>query len=483
MGIVTILWSLAAGVSLTLAVVGGSVWVVERRDSIGPTLVLLGVAVAASAYFELWMMHAATPVEYGRLLRWYHVPVFLAFLGQLLFVHYYLGTGRLWLLSTIVVARVVVLVVDFTSQPNFNFVNITSLKHLPLLGENVSAVGAAILRTGWQRFSVVTLVLMIAYLADAALRCWRSGGKESKRRAATIGLGIAVPWLCTVVYGQSIVLGFLHAPVSNLPWFLGALFTVAYEFGRDYVISRRAVLELAQTQHQLMQVQTANVLGQLTSALTHELGQPLSANALNAETALRYLDDEKPDLRELRAVLTGVRNDTQRCIVLIDHMRQLFKHRTVEMQPLRLEDALQDTLALIGADARKKHVALSVNIQADLPLVIGDRVHLSQVLINLLTNGIHAVQVRPPGARRVVVEAHAGTGTGEVEMAVSDTGHGVPDGVADKLFAPFFTTKPEGMGMGLALSRTIIEAHGGRLWADQTTSHEGAIFRFTLRRA
>ncbi|HET7083334.1 MAG TPA: ATP-binding protein [Rhizomicrobium sp.] len=483
MGIVTVLWSLAAGVSVTLAVAGGSIRIVERRGSASATIFLLGIAVAVAAYIELLMMHSATPAEYGRFLRWYHVPVFFAMLGQALFVHYYLGTGRMWLLGVIIAARLVILAVDFMAQPAFNFSNIVSLQHFSLLGEQVSAVGAAVPRAGWQEFAVVTLVFLIAYYVDAMVQCWRSGEKDAKRKVLAVGLGISVPWLCTFVYGQAIIYGFFHAPMSNAPWYVGALCIAAYELGRDYVISRGAVLELAELQHQSMRVQMANVLGQLSSALTHELSQPLAANALNAEAALKCLDTEKPDLEVLRAVLTDVRSDTRRCADMINQMRRLFAARSVEMRPLRIEDVVQDSLALISVEARAKKVALSVLMQPGLPRVIGNRVQLSQVLINLLTNSIYAVQGRPVTARRVVVEARADNGIGEVEVAVTDTGSGVPDDVADKLFAPFFTTKAEGMGMGLALSLMIVEAHGGRLWTDRSIGQEGAIFRFTLQRA
>src|SRR5262245_45244766 len=109
MGFVTILWSLAAGVSLTLGVVSGSVGITERRDLASLTLAALGVSVAASAYIELWMMNSATPAEYGEWLRWYHIPFFVAVLAQILFIHYYLGTSRLWLMWTVIVMRLVVL--------------------------------------------------------------------------------------------------------------------------------------------------------------------------------------------------------------------------------------------------------------------------------------------------------------------------------------------------------------------------------------
>ena len=153
------------------------------------------------------------------------------------------------------------------------------------------------------------------------------------------------------------------------------------------------------------------------------------------------------------------------------------------MQLLALEDLVQDVVSLIHSEVINKHADLALVMQPDLPRVLGDRVHLSQVLLNLLVNSIHAVESRPLDARGIVIEARANDAKGEVELAVRDSGPGIPDNLADEVFKPFFTTKSNGMGMGLALSRTIVEAHGGRLWIERMAQQDGAVFRFTLKRA
>jgi signal transduction histidine kinase len=478
---VTVLWSVSAAAAIVLAVLCGLMWLVERREIAALMLCVLGVATAASAYAELGMMHSATPEEYGAWLRWYHLPVYVALIAQILFVHFYLRTSRIWLMWAVIAARSFVLVVNFAVELNFNFSTIVSLRSASLLGEQISAIGAAVPR-GWQWFAVASLFLLMAYLIDATVRRWVKGGQDSRRRAIAVSLALGLPMLCTVVYTQLLVFGMFRGPISNIPWFLGALSMMAYVSGREFVLSRRARLELAELRGQLAQIERVNLLGQLASALAHELSQPLTAISLNLAAARKQLKRVPPDVSEINSILDDIGMDDRRAVEIIDRMRQLFKQRAIELNPIKIEDVVRDAVTLVSAEANSKKVIMQWLIQPGLPPVFGDRVHLSQVLLNLLMNSIHAVQSRPIDARFIVVDARANEVTDEVEIGVQDSGPGIPGTIVNEIFKPLFTTKPEGMGMGLALCHTIIEAHGGRLWADNLNQQEGAVFRFTLRR-
>src|SRR6185503_3861352 len=190
--------------------------------------------------------------------------------------------------------------------------------------------------------------------------------RESRRKALAVSLGIIVPMLCTNLYTQLLVYGIVQGPVTNVPWFLGALVMMASELGRDFILSGRERLELAEVRNQLAQVDRVSVLGQLASTLAHELTQPLAATSANVEAGLAQLRSETPDLEELRAILNDIGSDDRRAAEIIDRMRQLLKRRTIEMQPLRVEDVVEGVVSLVRREATSKHVVLNLSMQPGL---------------------------------------------------------------------------------------------------------------------
>jgi signal transduction histidine kinase len=241
---------------------------------------------------------------------------------------------------------------------------------------------------------------------------------------------------------------------------------------------RRAETEILNQRTELAHVTRVSTVGQLTSALAHELNQPLGAILRNAEAAEIFLQKETPDLEEIRAILADIRRDDQRAGRVIDRMRSLLKRRSLETKSLDFGELLAETVALAQSDARVRQVSLTLQMPARLPAVRGDRVHLQQVLLNLMLNGMDAMANGAKTGRLLTVRA--GTAEdGSVEVSVSDCGIGIAPDNVERLFEPFLTTKPNGMGMGLAISQTIIETHGGKIWGGNNITR-GAIFRFTL---
>ena len=247
---------------------------------------------------------------------------------------------------------------------------------------------------------------------------------------------------------------------------------------REITERRQAQLETQRLQHEIAHVGRVSMMGQLASSLAHEIIQPLSAILRNAEAAELFMQSKTPDLEEIRAILADIRTDDQRAGSVIDRMRTLLKRHVLDTRRLDLTELVGNVADLARPEAATRRVKLTVNLPADLPSVRGDRVHLQQVLLNLILNGMDSLNGAKRESRSVTVSARV-DGARTVEIAVSDTGAGVAAEKLAHVFDPFFTTKPDGMGMGLPISRTIVESHGGRLWAENNDG-TGATFRFTL---
>jgi signal transduction histidine kinase len=215
----------------------------------------------------------------------------------------------------------------------------------------------------------------------------------------------------------------------------------------------------------------------LSNSLAHELNQPLGAILRNAEAAEMFLQAPSPDLEEVRAILSDIRKDDQRAGEVIDRMRSQMKRREIERSLFDLNLLAGDVLEFVRPEADSRKILLALETGSSHPAVRGDRVLLMQVLLNLLLNAMDAVNDAAPDSRRVIVRVQ--TAGQQVEVAVSDTGHGIPEDKLAHIFDPFFTTKPDGLGMGLAISHDVIEAHGGRLCAKNNEAG-GATFTITL---
>ena len=246
---------------------------------------------------------------------------------------------------------------------------------------------------------------------------------------------------------------------------------------RDITMRKQAEQEAQLLRQEIAHAGRVSMMGQLASGLAHEINQPLASILRNAEAAELFLQDRSPDLDEIRAILSDIRSDDERAGQVIDRMRGLLKRETLDTERLGVGALIGDVAALVRVDAVARQVKLDVDVPPDLPYVRGDRVQIQQVLLNLIFNGMDALQETRLENRRLEVTARL-DGAHLVEIAVSDAGHGIPADKLGQVFDPFFTTKPNGMGIGLAISRTIVEAHRGRLWAENR--NDGAAFRFTL---
>jgi two-component system sensor kinase FixL len=236
----------------------------------------------------------------------------------------------------------------------------------------------------------------------------------------------------------------------------------------------RTALELQQQRSQLAHVSRVVLMGELAASLAHELSQPLTAIFANASAALHYLDRGKPE--QQREALDELLKDQSRAVEVVQHMRRFVKKEApAEYKAVSVLDLVRDVGALVRRDAAMHGIDVISEIPAELPAVWGDRVHLQQVLLNLLLNAFDATT--RDGVRAVTITA--GTFDGMNRVAVADRGHGLPAHDLKRAFEPFYTTKRDGLGMGLSICSAIIRAHGGSLWAENN-EHGGATFYFTV---
>jgi PAS domain S-box-containing protein len=246
----------------------------------------------------------------------------------------------------------------------------------------------------------------------------------------------------------------------------------------DITQRKETELELRRQRAELAHVTRISIMGELAASLAHELNQPLTAILSNAQAALRFMAANPADLNEIREILKEIVQDNSRASEVIRRMRALFRKEEVEFVSVDVGSVIDDVMMLVHSDAVLQNVHISIESNSELPPVRGDRVQLQQVILNLLVNSFEALKNRPAHDRQVVVRVERG-GAGLLKVAVRDRGTGLSGDKLDKIFQPFYTTKGEGLGMGLSISRSIIESHGGHLWAENNPDR-GATFYFTL---
>jgi C4-dicarboxylate-specific signal transduction histidine kinase len=235
---------------------------------------------------------------------------------------------------------------------------------------------------------------------------------------------------------------------------------------------------LQEVQTELAHVTRVMTLGELTASIAHEVNQPLAAIVTNGNACLRWLGGASPNLTEARQAVDRIIKDSYRASAVISRVRTLVKKAPARSDVVDLNDVILEVLALAESEARRNHVLLKQQLASDLPFVHGDRVQLQQVILNLIINGLESIAKSNSGSRELSISSTKDEAN-NVVVAVRDSGTGLDPANLERVFDAFFTTKADGMGMGLAISRTIIESHGGRLWAT-TNAPKGAVFQFTI---
>jgi len=264
--------------------------------------------------------------------------------------------------------------------------------------------------------------------------------------------------------------------------YIGAFNTIVSVFAMGMattLILRGQAVQAAMNQARLdlAHVSRVTTMGELTASIAHEVNQPIAGVVTNASACLRWLAGDNPDLQEARAAATRIVRDGTRAAEIISRIRLIFMKGERLREPTDINQLIRETVDLLGNQAARESVTIRTDMAAGIPVVAADRVQLQQVLLNLILNGIDAMK-DVSGTRELIIRSQLSQND-EVTVYVSDHGVGLPSQHSDNIFDAFVTTKPHGTGMGLSISRTIIENHDGRLWATPNESR-GATFAFSL---
>ena len=471
---------MAAGACLTLALVHAGSWLRQRSRWADLHFAVASLGIGGVALVEMFEMRATTSEQFIAVHYWIHLGLLLAGLGLAGFVPAFFRAGRSWLLGLTVLLRVAVAVVNFVLPHGINYGSVPEISRLDLGGGALATVAVGI-HTHWTHLDELAWTVAILFTIDAARAAWRRSAPEERPRLVRVAGAILFVYLLGVPLSALIHAGFLHSPYFVTPMFLVMLGAMGNELAndvarlsrvRDELVTsearRRASeqsLELAAARQrsELAHLSRVAVLGELSASLAHELNQPLAAILSNAEAAQRFLDGDSVDLEQLREIVGDIVEDDKRAGEVIRRLRAMLRKEELAHVPLDVNEVACDVLQIMNSDFINRGVQVQKRLAPLLPPVAGDRVQLQQVLLNLLMNGCDAVSPLPR-PRRLVVSTRPAAG-GEVEIAVSDSGPGIAVADLERVFQPFVTTKEQGTGLGLAVCRTIVAAHGGRIWA------------------
>ena len=241
---------------------------------------------------------------------------------------------------------------------------------------------------------------------------------------------------------------------------------------------RRAELESRRRASELAHMNRHATAGELSASIAHEINQPLGSILNNTESAILILGSASPNLDEVKEILNDIKRDDERAGEVILRLRRLLKKAEVETREFDLNETAREVLQFLAAEAALRNITLSSRLMPEPLLVRGDHVQLQQVILNLVVNGMESIADAPTG-RRVIIGRTALLDHRSAQVSIADSGPGIPPDDLKRVFEPFFTTKEKGMGMGLSISRTIIEAHGGAIWAENQAAG-GATFHVSL---
>jgi signal transduction histidine kinase len=482
---ITVVFSMTASACLTVAFIYGFFWWRQPEKWAYLLFALASMGTAALAWQDLMLNFAQTSAEFGSVALWSQLSFWMIVLSLAGFVRLYLRAGRMWLLWTVVALRTLSLPLNFLTHDNFYYRKVSSLGPFPIIDEAVSSIAHGVAKP-WLLVGQLSVLALVIFVVDAAITAWRRGD-----RRAALGVGVSVVFFVSAATAQAAFIVWGDAPWPSTPslFSLGIILAMGYELGgealraaqltRDLRASeQRMALEAQAHRSEIAHVLRVASLGELSSALAHELSQPLASILNNAQAAEILLARGEIDCEEIGQILHDIVSDDKRAAKVIVRLRALLKRGEFQPRALEANDLIQEVLELVHYELMARQVRVVTDLGAGLRSIRGDHVELQQVMINLIQNAIDAMSQTAENMRTLTIRSTQAVGN-QVLISVADTGSGIPSGGEERIFEPYHTTKPRGLGLGLSLSRSIVVAHGGWLWAENQAPH-GAAFHFTV---
>lgn len=473
MSYLTIIWSLGAGACGLLALMHLFLWLRIRRENFYLWSALACLAASMAGITELGLMKSESTQSAQ---TWIYVSNFSAFLiivALTWFVNGWFKTGRAWLAYSITALWSLGLLVNMFLPGNLTFSELTDLAvHQTAWGETYATPIGTTNPFIW--LPDLASLLFFAFVFDASLRLWKSG---HHRRAAVVGGLITAFILLAGIHTVLVDAQLVITPYLISFSFLAIVLALSFELVQEAARTGEAVAELRQVRSDMEHFGRVNLLGELASALAHEINQPLSAILANAQAGSRFLEKENPDLSEIDDILRDIVRDDNRAQQVIQRLRTMLAKGEVEHQSFDLIKSIEEVATILHHQLHSNGVELEIDLKGMIPEFSGDRVGIQQVVMNLLLNAESAVSINPKGKRKVSIRNRFANQM--IKILVDDNGPGIDPALTTKIFDPFYTTKSTGLGMGLAICKSIIADHGGEISCNSQNG-QGSTFIFTL---
>ncbi|QSX73819.1 GHKL domain-containing protein [Lysobacter arenosi] len=482
-------WPMLASASLIVALAHALVHFARPLHRVHLAFALAAASIGVLALLELVTYRTQSPETMAVLIRWMHVAITAMVLSLIYVLHHWFGYGSVRIAIAAAVLRVIALVIDFTVGDNLTFLVVEQVGRSIWWGVPVShPIGMA---NPWVIVGQASNALALAYIGQTI---WRARNEPASARNAAWIVGGSWFLLVGVMVADATLMAFglPRPPMIAAPGFAIVVVTTSYRLVSELFRSDRLAMQLQESElrrlrsEQEVEAERASlahlsrvaVLGELSGSLAHELNQPLTAILSNAQAAQRILRREPTGVAEVQEILSDIIADDRRAGQVIGRVRGFLRKETHEFAPLSANEVVQDCARMMRRELQDRGVALHLDLAPGLPACLGDRVQLQQVLVNLIVNACDAMHA-VPGERTVRVRTSSNERS--VLAEVADTGTGVAEAIVDQIFEPFETTKATGMGLGLSVCRTIIQAHNGRIWAERNMP-VGACLCFELPR-